>query len=205
MRLLDHSVLNSMEDHQKHIEKAVAILKEGGIVIFPTDTAYGIGCRIDDEKAIEKLFSIRRRPVTQATPVLVSGKEMAKRYILSLPERVERALMDEYWPGALTIILPARVERVPELVRGGTLTIGLRMPNHEIPLSIIERLGVPIIGTSANIHGNSTPYQLSDVDPVLFNLVDYIVPGVCSVKRESTVIDCVSDPWSIVRQGAIQL
>lgn len=194
-----------MEESAKHIEKAVEILKEGGIVIFPTDTAYGIGCRMDDPKAVEKVFSIRRRPVTQATPVLVSGKEMAKRYILSLPEKVEEELMDQYWPGALTIILPARVEKIPELVRGGTLTIGVRMPHHDIALSIIEKLGVPILGPSANLHGNPTPYQLSEVDPVLFNLVDYIVPGVCTVKRVSTVLDCVSDPWRILRQGALEL
>lgn len=194
-----------MDDNQKHIEQAVKVLEQGGVVIFPTDTAYGIGCRIDDENAVEKVFSIRNRPAIQAVPVLVSGKDMAKKYLLTVPPMVEEKLMDVYWPGALTIILPCRVERVPQLVRGGGLTLGVRMPNHDVTLPIISQLGIPIIGTSANIHGEPTPYQLADVDPRLFNLVDYIVPGTCALKRESTVLDCVSDPWRIVRQGAVSV
>ena len=194
-----------MKDVAIHIDEAVTVFKQGGIVIFPTDTAFGIGCRVDNPEAIEKLYSIRKRPLTQAAPVLVAGKKMAEEYVLSIPPDVDEKLLREYWPGALTVILPCRVDKVDTLARGGGLTVGLRMPNHPTTLQIIENLGVPILGPSANFHGDPTPYDLASVDPNLYHLVDYIVPGVCSVKRESTVIDCSVQPWQIVRQGAVRL
>ena len=89
---------------EQEILKAIDIFKNGGIVIFPTDTAFGIGCRIDDEKAIQRLFKICKRPQSMATPVLVESEEMAKRYIEDVPKDVHE-LMEKYWPGALTIVL----------------------------------------------------------------------------------------------------
>ena len=192
-------------EHQIYIKKAVEILKEGGVVIFPTDTAFGIGCRIDDEDAVAKVFSIRKRPVTQATPVLVSDIEMARELVIDIPPDVDHELLRVYWPGALTVVLPAQLRSVPKLVRGGGITVGVRAPNHEITQQIIKELGIPILGPSANFHGDPTPYSLSEINPMLHNLVDFIVPGVCTVKKESTVIDCSLTPWKIVRQGAITI
>lgn len=186
-------------------EQAIKILKQGGVVIFPTDTAFGIGCRIDDELAIKRLFTIRKRPETQATPVLVSDVAMAKKYLLEIPHDVEEKLIQPYWPGALTIVLPCQTDKVPELVRGGGENLGVRMPDHEIALQIISGVGVPILGPSANFHGEKTPYRFEDLDPELVKLVDYVVPGECSVKEASTVIDCSVSPWKILREGAIQV
>lgn len=190
---------------QKYIDEAIKVLRDGGIVIFPTDTAFGIGCRLDDEGAIAKLYSIRKRPLTQAAPVLVSVLEMAKKYVLNIPEKIEKELLGKYWPGALTVILPANIAAVPTLVRGGGLTVGLRMPEHEVPLCLIEGLGIPILGPSANFHSEPTPFTFADINPSLFHLVDYLIPGVCKIKRESTVVDCSIDPWKVIRQGAVQL
>lgn len=187
-----------------HSKKAVKILKEGGVLIFPTDTAFGIGCRADDEEAVQKVFNIRKRPLTQAVPVLFSSVEMVKEYVTDFPDTI-RVLTDKHWPGALTIILPAKIDKVPSLVRSGGLSIGVRIPNHPGTLQMIKGVGVPIIGPSANFHGDPTPYEMADIDPRLYNLVDYIVPGICSVKKESTVIDCSITPWKIVRQGAIKI
>lgn len=189
----------------EHIKKATEVIRSGGIVIFPTDTAFGIGCRIDRKETIEKLFSIRKRPATQPMPVLCNSLEMVSKYVLSIPEDAKEKLMEEYWPGGLTIILPANVEEVPAIVRGGAMTVGVRVPNHTVPLSIITSIGVPILGPSANFHGEKTPYQLSDINPELIYLTDYIVPGGCTVCRESTVIDCTESPWKILRQGAVKL
>lgn len=187
------------------IKKAIEILKEGGIVIFPTDTAFGIGCRIDDEKAVERLFNIRKRPPTQATPVLVDTVKMARDYVQSLPQEVIDKLIEPYWPGALTIVLKSQTEKVPLLVRGGSATIGVRIPNHPIPRSLIRNLGVPILGPSANFHGESTPYKFEDLNPELVKLVDYVVPGTCSVCQPSTVIDCTQTPWKILRASAVKI
>lgn len=184
--------------------KAVEILKDGGIVIYPTDTAFGIGCRIDNAKAVDKLFKIRKRPRTQATPVLVSSIGIALLYFDD-PSQIVRHLMKTYWPGALTIVAPCKKELVYSPIRGGADTIGLRMPNHPAALSIVEGVGIPILGPSANFHGDKTPYRFQDLNPELAKRVDFVVPGECTVKEQSTVVDCTTDPYSIIRQGAVRL
>ncbi len=185
------------------IQEAVTVVREGGIIIFPTDTAFGIGCRMDDEQAVEKLFSLRNRPSRQAVPVLFNSVDMVRSYVQEIPSAVNETLIDAYWPGALTIILPAHLKKVPALVRGGGIGIGCRIPSHQIPLTLIDELEVPLIGTSANFSGAETPYQMSDIDPRLLNLVDYVVPGTTTIRNESTVINCLEEPWVIVRQGAV--
>lgn len=190
---------------ENNIYEAIRILKEGGIVIFPTDTAFGIGCRIDREDSIERLFRLRKRPTTQPTPVLCSSLAMVEEYVTSIPDDVRKKLILPYWPGALTIVLPAKIEKVPSLVRGGGLTIGVRIPDHQITQKLIEGVGVPILGPSANFHGEPTPFKLADINPKLYSLVDYIVPGVCKKREASTVIDCSVSPWKILREGAVKL
>lgn len=187
----------------KQINQAIKIVRGGGVIIFPTDTAFGIGCRIDDQLAIEKLFRIRQRPVTQAPPVLFESIAQVKDYVLDIPDGVEEELMKKFWPGALTIILPANKTLVSDLVRGGGENIGCRIPDSSVCLEIIKGVGVPIIGTSANFSGQSTPYSVEELDPELVNLVDLVVPGSTSAHKESTVIDCTHKPWNILRQGAI--
>lgn len=185
--------------------QAIKVLNNGGIVIFPTDTAFGIGCRIDDDEAVKRLFKIRKRPEKKATPVLVSSLESARNYWKEIPDLVVEQLIKPYWPGALTIILPCKTEKVPSSVRGGGSTLGLRMPDNDILLGIIQEVGVPILGTSANFAGEQTPYKLEDLNPELKKQVDYILPGKCKIKHASTVIDCSIEPWKVLRQGAVKL
>lgn len=190
---------------KQEISKAIKILKEGGIVIFPTDTAFGIGCRIDDEKAVKRLFNIRKRPLNQSAPVLVDTLKMAQDYLLPIPKEVVDKLIESYWPGALTIILPCLVDKVPNLVRGGGKTLGVRIPNHPIARRIIREVGIPILGPSANFHNQKTPFKFKDLDCELIKLVDYVVSGKCSICKPSTVVDCSIKPWKVIRQGAISL
>jgi L-threonylcarbamoyladenylate synthase len=189
----------------KQIDEAVKVLNQGGIIIFPTDTAFGIGCRVDNENAVKKLFEIRKRPTTQATPILVNSLEMAREYVTDIAKDVIENLINPFWPGALTIVLKAKLDKVPSLVRGGTETVGVRMPNHEIVEDIINKVGVPILGPSANFNGEATPFEFKDLDSRLIPLVDYVVRGECSIKKASTVIDCTKNPWEILRQGAIEV
>lgn len=189
---------------ENEILKAINVLKNGGIIIFPTDTAFGIGCRIDNEKAIERLFNIRKRPKDMATPVLCSSISMVSEYVEEIPEDVQN-LMKKYWPGALTIVLPCIAEKVPYLVRGGGSTIGIRIPNHKTILDIIKGVGVPILGPSANFHGKKTPYSVQDLNPELVKLVDYVVSGETIMKKSSTVVDCSTKPWKIIRKGALKI
>lgn len=187
------------------IQKAIEIFKNGGIVIFPTDTAFGIGCRIDDEKSIERLFKIRNRSESMAVPVLVSSLEMANDYIEKIPIEVEKQLIKKYWPGALTIVLPCKIDKVPSLVRGGGKTLGVRIPNHPTTLELIKGVGVPILGPSANFHAEKTPYKFEDLNPKLVQLADFVIHGKTSAGNISTVIDCSVKPWKVIRQGAIKI
>lgn len=187
------------------IKEAINVLKQGGVVIYPTDTAFGIGCRIDNEDAVQRVFSIRNRPVTQAMPVLVDTVTMAKRYVIAISQEVKDRLIERYWPGGLTIVFPCLLENVPALVRGGGVTIGLRIPNHQTTRALIRGLGVPLLGPSANFHGGKTPYSFAEIDPGLYHLVDYILPGVTKGLITSTVIDVTKKPWQILREGAVKV
>lgn len=186
------------------MENTRLLLNNGGIIIFPTDTAFGIGCRIDRPAAVDRLFKIRKRPMTQATPVLVDSIHMALTY-LSSPSYIVRHLMKEYWPGALTVVTPCKKNLVYSPIRGNGKNIGVRMPDHETARELIGGVGVPILGPSANFHGLPTPFQFKDLDPELVKLVDYVVPGECKIRRISTVVDCSVEPYRIIRQGAVKL
>jgi len=189
---------------KKDIQQAIKIFTEGGIIIFPTDTAFGIGCRIDDERAVDRLFAIRKRPRAQATPVLVSSISQALPYLDS-PSDIVRHLMKTYWPGALTIITSCKKNKIYSPIRGGGETVGIRMPDHSDILTVITTVGVPILGPSANIHGEKTPFLFEDLDSALVRQVDFVLAGTCKEKVVSTVVDCSVDPYAIVRQGAVIL
>jgi L-threonylcarbamoyladenylate synthase len=178
-------------------------VRHGGVIIFPTDTAFGIGCRIDDAVSVQKLFKIRRRAEDKAVPVLVSSIKMAKEYSAEIDPKVLK-VMGKYWPGGLTIVLKCRKDKVPALVRGGGDTIGLRIPNHKTALDLVRQVGLPILAPSANFSGKKTPFKISDLDPELVRRVDFVMPGKCSLKKASTVFDTTSKPWRVLRQGAVR-
>lgn len=186
-------------------KKTIEIFKNGGVVIFPTDTAFGIGCRIDMPDSVERVYEIRKRPREKAVLALVSTIEMAQEYLEPIPSRVRSDLMEKYWPGGLTIILRCKEEEVPSVVRGGGETLGVRLPAHEEIRKIIQEVGIPIIAPSANFAGGKTPFSRAEVDKKLITQVDFVLPGECTVKMPSTVIDCSKQPWKILRQGAIKL
>ena len=186
---------------EDEIRSAINILNRGGIIIFPTDTAFGIGCRIDNPDAVKKLFLLRHRPAEMAVPVLVSSIKMAEKYLLSpLPDNV-RHLMNDFWPGGLTVLLPCRTDSVTPLVRADGNNLGVRMPDHQKILKIIKEVGVPILAPSANFHRDPTPYSFEELNPELVKKVDFAVTGECKFKQASSVIDCSRIPWKIIRRG----
>ena len=185
-------------------EQAIEVFKSGGIVIFPTDTAFGIGCRLDRKQSIEKVFEIRRRPEEKAVLALVGSLEMAEEYV-EIPTDVKEKLINKYWPGGLTIILPCNTEKVPAVARANGQTLAVRFPNHPELASVINKVGVPIIAPSANYSGEPTPLSLSEVDQTLLGKVDFIMSGVCTLKGVSTIVDCSVVPWKVVRQGVVQI
>ncbi len=187
------------------LSKAIEVIKQGGIVIYPTDTAFGIGCRVDDEDCVKRLFELRRRPNDKAMPVLFDSIERIKEYVLLFDSDVEK-LMEENWPGALTLILDCDKSKIPSLVRGGGDSLGVRIPDHEVILSLIEGADIPIIGTSANFSGEKTPFSFEGLDKALIKLVDFVLEGKTKGREStSTVVDCSRKPWKIIRQGSVVL
>lgn len=188
-----------------NIENAIKILQSGGIAVFPTDTVYGIGCRLDNEESLKKLFALRNRPEEKAVLAVVDSIEMAQKYLLPIPEDVRTGLMEKYWPGGLTIVLPCKTEVVPGIARGGGLTLGVRQTNHPILLQVLQELQVPLVAPSANFAGDPTPKNLGEVNKELLTMVDVVIEGECGGNMPSTVIDCSVTPWKILRQGAVQV
>lgn len=189
---------------ENEIKKAIEILNRGGVIIFPTDTTFGIGCRIDREDAVEKLYRIKKRPSSQSSPVLVDTVKMA-RELADVSQEIIDKLIEPYWPGALTIVMKCKIDKIPILVRGGGNTIGLRIPADQTARSVIRGIGVGLIASSANFSGCPTPFRMEDLDREIVKLVDYVIPGETKFKKASTVIDCSKKPWKILRQGAIEI
>lgn len=186
------------------IQKAIDVFKNGGVVIFPTDTAYGIGCRMDSESAVKKVFEIKQRSLDNALLVLVDGIKMAQQYV-KIPQEVRQKLINQYWPGGLSIFFKCRPGKVLNIVTADTDILAVRNPSHPVMERIIHAVGVPIIATSANVSGRITPYAVSEVDPEILKQADYVLSGECTYKKESTIIDTTVKPWNIVRMGAVQV
>ena len=187
----------------KNLKEAIDVVKNGGIIIFPTDTAFGIGCRVDDVKTVRKLFELRKRPSSKAVPVLVSSIKMVEEYVEKIDPDV-RSLMQKYWPGGLTIVLKCKKGKISNLVRGGGDTIGVRIPAHQTVRELIKKVGVPILGPSANFAEGKTPFLMSDLDPNLVRKVGFVLQGRCKIKESSTVLDVVKKPWRVIRPGAVK-
>lgn len=186
-----------------NIQKITEAFRAGRTVVFPTDTAYGIGCRMDNLSSVREVFQIKKRDLNNPLLVLVDSIEMAEKYV-KFDSRSLR-FVKKYWPGGLTVFLPCYLDKVPGIVRAGTSTLAIRWPKHKAIEKIISNICVPLIATSANISGKETPYTLDQVDKVILDQVDLIMEGECTYKKESTIIDCSVSPWKIVRQGAVKI
>ena len=195
-----------MTGSMRILEEASQILRAGGVVIFPTDTVYGIGCRYDNQKAIERLYQIKKTPKDQEFPILVSNIGQVRK--LAKVSVVAEKLIRKYWPGGLTIILRhkpgLRSGQKPDHKPGlSPVKIGFRMPDSKLVLDLVDQVGIPIIGTSANFHGQKAPKSFDKLDPELVKLVDFVIRGKCKEGIESTVVDATSDPPKILRHGAV--
>jgi len=190
----------------KKLQKAVEVFKNGGIVIFPTDTAIGIGCRIDDEAAVKKIFKIRKRSENKPLLVLVDSVEMAEKYVNPIPKKVKDELIKPFWPGKLTIILKCNPDKVPFPVRDERNTLGVRFPDNSRLLRLIKEVGVPIVAPSANFSGEKTPFKFEDLNPDLIKKANFILNEEMGLgKSLSTVVDCTVKPWKIIRKGAVKI
>ncbi|MEN3035020.1 MAG: L-threonylcarbamoyladenylate synthase [Candidatus Methanosuratincola sp.] len=166
------------------------IVKRGGIIIYPTDTVYGIGCDPRNAAAVRKVLAAKRRE-KKPMPVLVDSLQSAER-LVELGE-AGRVLAESFWPGALTIVAPLK-ERLPEELTGGRQKVGVRVPNHPIAISIIAASGGALVGTSANVSGRRAAIAAEELDPEILNEVEVVVDaGEAPAGRASTVVE-IGDP-----------
>jgi len=186
------------------IDKAADILRNGGVVAFPTETVYGIGARVYDEQAVRRIFSIKARPESNPLIVHVASIEQVDALVVSIPESAKN-LIATFWPGPLTIVLPAS-SRVPQVVVAGLTTVAVRMPDHPVTSTLIRSLGEPIAAPSANRSGRPSPTNVEHVRREVGNDIDMILDGeICRIGLESTVIDMSTDVPCILRPGSITI
>lgn len=184
------------------LKEPAQIIKKGGIVIFPTETVYGIGTNGLDENAIKKLYEVKQRPLNKPISLLVNNIEMVEKIAKNITE-VEYKLMERFFPGPLTIILEKR-DIVPDILTSNTNTIGIRMPSGEIAKKLIEFAGVPIATSSSNISGKPSGTNITDIKKDFEGKVDcFIDNGESELGIPSTVIRIIDNIPHILRQGAI--
>ncbi len=192
----------SSSDIQQQIEHGVLTLKQGGIVAYPTDTVYGLGACIGIHQAVERVYQVKERPPDMALPLLLADTSQ----VTEVAEQVSPIawhLIHSFLPGALTIVLH-KSKSVPGIVTAGGITVAIRIPAHPIPIALIEGLGMPIVGTSANLSGKPSPLTAGEVCSQFGNKIDSVIDGGrCPGGKESTVVDVTGDTPVVLREGAI--
>lgn len=183
------------------IDRAVHLLNNGELVAFPTETVYGLGALADDAQAVAAVFQAKGRPNDNPLIVHVSNLAMVEHYAQHIPN-VFYQLVDQFWPGSLTLILEAK--NLPDEVTAGLSTVAFRMPDSELTLDLIEQLGLPIVGPSANTSGKPSPTQAAHVYHDLNGKISAILDGgTAEVGVESTVVDLTGSIPLILRPGKI--
>ena len=194
-----HTEILPIED-PRAIPRALEILRAGGLVAFPTDTVYGLGCLAFDQAAIESIYVAKDRPLEKAIPILIADVDDLDRVAYDVPE-LARRLASRFWPGPLTLVVPKRVD-LPAAV-SATATVGVRVPDHEAARTLLRAAG-PMAVTSANLSGRASPRAVSEVIAQLNGRIPLVLDG--GETRggvPSTVVDVSGARPVILREGPI--
>jgi len=182
------------------IAKAAAIIREGGLVVFPTETVYGLGANALDADAVKKIYALKGRPAASPLIVHVASIEQARELAAEWSPDAER-LARQYWPGPLTIVVP-KMKAIPDEVTAGLVTVGLRMPRHPMALELLGAAGVPIAAPSANRFTQLSPTTAEHVREAFGAQTPFLLDGgPCEVGLESTVIAVTRDGLEVLRPG----
>lgn len=197
------AIIKDINTDIRFIEEAGKVIRNGGTVAFPTETVYGLGANALDDEAVRKIFIAKGRPQDNPLIIHVSTKEISE-LVKDVPE-VAQKIIDKFWPGPLTVILEKK-DIIPNVTSANLNTIGIRMPNSEIALKLIELAKRPIAAPSANISGRPSPTEVERCVEDLNGRVDYIIGGESSdIGVESTIVDCTVNPPLVLRPGGITL
>jgi L-threonylcarbamoyladenylate synthase len=184
------------------LQEAARLLREGCIVAMPTETVYGLAANAFDEGAVLKVFEAKQRPSFDPLIVHIATSEAVHRVARELPPGAQ-ALMDAFWPGPLTLVLPKH-DAVPDIVTSGLDTVGVRMPAHPMAQALLRALDFPLAAPSANPFGYVSPTTAQHVAAQLGDRIPYILDGgPCTVGIESTIVGWEGDRWMLYRPGGI--
>ena len=187
---------------QTEIEKAVETLREGGLVVFPTETVYGLGANASNPAAVRKIFEVKGRPPDHPVIVHLDHQRYLHRWVSSMPAAAER-LAAMFWPGPLTLILP-KGENVNDIVTGGQNSIGVRIPSHPMAQQLLTAFGGGIAAPSANRYGRLSPTKPEHVRDELGDAVHVILDGGdAPIGLESTIVSCLDNEVRLLRPGFI--
>jgi L-threonylcarbamoyladenylate synthase len=185
------------------ISRAVALLRAGRLVAFPTETVYGLGADATSADAVARLFAVKGRPADHPVIAHLAGADRLDDFALDASEAA-RALADAFWPGPLTLVVRRVPGAVVDAVTGGLETVGLRVPDAPLALALLDALGAPIAAPSANRFGRVSPTAAADVEADLGSDVDLILDGgPAAVGVESTIVDCTTDAPALLRPGGL--
>ena len=187
------------------LDEAAALLRRGELVAFPTETVYGLGAIATKEQAVAKVFQAKGRPSDNPLIVHVKDAQQVFDYAAEVP-KLAKDLMERFWPGPLTIILPVKAGVFPANVNNGQETIAFRMPNQHSALRLIDLVGAPLVGPSANLSGKPSPTSVDHVMQDFDGVIASVVAGdtdQAQIGVESTVVRPMSDRLIILRPGAI--
>jgi L-threonylcarbamoyladenylate synthase len=194
--------MNVIKANKENISRAAEIIKQGGLVAFPTETVYGLGADGLNPIAVAKIFEAKKRPAFNPLILHISDKLSLEKYSAVQNDKVDR-LINKFWPGPLTLVL-AKTNLVPDIVTAGNPTVAIRMPDHPVALKLIEESGTPIAAPSANRFGHLSPTEASHVAKYLGSKVDLILDGgKCPVGIESTIIQFDDGEFYLLRPGGL--
>ena len=187
---------------EEAVAAAVNALRDGAMIIYPTETIYGLGVDCTQQEAIKKLYRVKKRARSKPVALIAADRAMVMRYVVEVSEDAHR-LMEEFWPGALTLVFNAD-ECVGRLLTGGTGTIGIRVPGDALCRMLAKGLGRPITATSANIAGEKESRSLDQIPYEITSSADFILDGGTTPgTAPSTVISVASDRLEVLRDGAV--
>ena len=184
-----------------HIDKIAKEIKKGNLVIIPTDTVYGISADMTNENAINKVYICKQREKNKPLILLVSNKEMLKKYTKNLTP-LEKEIIQKYLPGKLTILLPKN-DNVSAKITAGSNLVAVRMPDNNELIQIIEKVGSPIISTSANISGEKTITNPKEIDKELLKYISYVEDAGTINNEPSSIIKIENEKIIIIRNESV--
>ena len=194
--------IDPVNPESDRIIKAGKILRNNGIVIFPAKCLYGIAARALNEKAVKKVFHLKQRPLNNPILVLIPDRTLLPDLVKSIPQPAEK-LMDAFWPGNLTLVFEAK-NNIPKLLTAGTGKIGVRIPAHPVARALVELMGVPLTGTSANLSGQAGCSRADRLDAAIIDHADLVLDaGILKGGTGSTIVDITDSNIHILREGEV--